>query len=361
MSARSSWRGIDERLRVVLVIVAVILVLVLSIAFFDRATRSQESTASTSRGSARSTAADGAQAFRTLLRRYGTTTRDQAGAIPDDLPSDITLVILDGDLPDDRDVERLRRFVTRGGHLVVAGSGATEWAGLEPLPVTTKGPEVVLESVGGRTYRVQVGAAPRWYRRDEEPQLVVTRAVGAGRVTIVSTSAPFRNDHLAEADNAAFALAVVGDRTVVFAEGTHGLSAATGFAAIPWGWKVALFGVPFALLLAAVARGRRIGGAEPTGRAFAPARREAVDVLGGAYERSRRPAAALASVGSRVRRDLCRRLDLPADAPPDEIRVAAHRAGWDDATVEAALVAPTTRDDVVALGRALARTQKGTP
>ncbi len=360
MSAGSSWRSIDDRLRVAIVIGAVLLVLVLSIAFFDRATRGQESTTGTSRGSARSTAADGAQAFRSLLRHYGTSTRDQAGAIPDDLPDDVTLVILDGDFPGDRDVERLRRFVTRGGHLVVAGSDAAEWAGLDAFPVTTTGPDVVNEAVAGRTYRVDVRGERRW-RNGGAGHLVVTRRLGAGRITLVSTGAPFRNDHLAEADNAAFALAVVGDRAVVFAEGTHGLSDATGFAAIPWGWKLALFGVPFALLLAAIARGRRIGGAEPTGRAFAPARREAVDVLGGAYERSRRPAAALGSVGSRVRRDLCRRLDLPVDAPPDAIRTAARRAGWDEATVEAALVAPTTRDDVVALGRALARTQKGTP
>lgn len=360
MSARGSWHGIDERLRVVIVIVTVVLVLVVSIAFFDRATRGRESTTSTSRGSARSTASDGAQGFRALLRRYGTSTRDQAGAIPADLASDVTLVILDGDFPANRDVERIRRFVTRGGHLVVAGPAAAEWAGLDPFPTTTSDAPVVRETVDGRAYRVRVGAAPLW-RSGAGGHLLITRRHGAGRITLVSTSAPFRNDRLAEADNAAFALAVVGDRTVVFAEGAHGLSAATGYAAIPWGWKVALFGVPFALLLAAIARGRRIGGAEPTGRAFAPARREAVDVLGGAYERSKRPAAALASVGSRVRRDLCRRLDLPVDAPPDAIRAAARRAGWDDATVDAALVAPTTRDDVVALGRALARTQKGTP
>lgn len=360
MSMGSSWRGVDERLRVVLVIAAVVFVLVVTIAGFDRATRGQESTTTTSRGSARSTASDGAQAFRALLRRYGTPTRDQAGAIPDDLPADVTLVILDGDLPGDRDVERIRRFVTRGGHVVVAGSAAAEWAGLDPIPTTRGDTAVVTERVDGRTYRVRVGDGTRW-RRDGDGRLVITRRLGAGRITLVSTSAPFRNDRLAEADNAAFALAVVGDRTVVFAEGAHGLSADTGFAAIPWGWKVALFGVPFALLLAAIARGRRIGGAEPSGRAFAPARREAVDVLGGAYARSKQPAAALASVGSRVRRDLCRRLDLPLDAPPEAIRTAARRGGWDDATVEAALVAPTTRDDVVALGRALARTQKGTP
>lgn len=361
MSVRSSWRGVDERLRVVLVIVSVLLVLVVAVAFFDRATRGQESTSSTSRGSARSTASDGVQGFRTLLRHYGTATRDQAGRIPADLPGDVTLVVLDGTFPDDRDVARVRDFVARGGHLVVAGTDAAAWAGLDARPVTPSGPAVVRESVAGRPYRVRVGTGLRW-RDDGRRHLVITRRLGAGRITLVSTSAPFRNDRLGAADNAAFALAVVGDgRTVVFAEGAHGLTGATGLAAIPGGWKVALFGVPFALLLAAIARGRRIGGAEPSGRAFAPTRREAVDVLGGAYERSKRPPAALASVGSWVRGDLCRRLDVPVDAPPDVIRAAARRAGWDDATVNAALVAPTTRDDVVALGRALARTSKGTP
>jgi hypothetical protein len=360
MSARSTWRGLDERVRVVLVIVLTLGVLVLSLAFVDRATRGRQPTDAESRGSARSTADDGARAFRTLLGRYGVATRDQAGAIPDDLAADVTLVVLDGTFPSARDVARVRRFVARGGHLVVAGPDAAEWAGLRSAGTTALGPATIPTTVDGRSYRVHLGTEPRW-TTSGGARVVRTERIGTGRATLVSTSAPFRNQELARADNAAFAVAIAGDRPVVFAEGTHGLSAATGFAAVPTGWKLALFGTPFALLLAAIARGRRIGGPEPAGRPLAPARREAVDVLGAAYQRSRRPELALASVGREVRRDLCRRLALPVDAPPDVVRTVARQAGWDDATVDAAFIPPTGRDRVLALGRALARTRKGTP
>jgi hypothetical protein len=360
VSARTAWRGLDDRLRAVIAIVAALMILVVALAFVDRATRGRQPGTTESRGSARSTADDGARAFRTLLGRYGVATRDQAGALPRDLPADTTLVVLDGEFPSAREIARARAFVARGGHLVLAGPDAAEWVGLRSVGTTTRGPAEVRESVAGRSYRVRIGSEPRWITPDGS-RLVRTERIGRGRVTLVSTSAPFRNTELARADNAAFALAVVGDGPVVFAEGAHGLSAATGFAAVPTGWRIALFGTPLALLLAAIARGRRIGGAEPAGRPFAPARRESVDLLGTAYERSRQPEIALAAVGCRVRDDLRRRLDLPADAPPEAVRAAAVRAGWDAPTIDAAFVAPTDREQVLALGRALARTRKGTP
>jgi hypothetical protein len=360
VTLRNAWRGLDERLRVVAVLATTIVVLVLGLTFVDQATRGKQLRGGATRGSARSTADDGVRAYRSLLQHYGIATHDQAGAIPADLPTDETLVILDGSFPSERSSSRVRRFVERGGHALIGGPDAAEWIGEHALTTSTRGPRTLATPVGDATYRVRLGSETRW-STTSGGRLVIERRLGRGVATLLSSSAPLQNAHLSEAENAAFGVALVDSRDARFAEGPHGLSAATGFAAIPGGWKIALFGVPFALLLLAIARGRRIGRAEPAGRPLAPARRETIDTVGAAYARSRRPAAALASVGSRVRRDLCKALDLPLDAPPEVVRATALRAGWDAETVDAAFVAPGTRDDVITLGRALARTAKGTP
>ncbi|MGZ4678372.1 MAG: DUF4350 domain-containing protein [Acidimicrobiia bacterium] len=361
MSLRSAWRGIDERLRVVIVIAVGFAVIVASLAFVDRATRGRSDATTSSRGSARSTAVDGVRALRTLLHHYGIETDDLAGRIRSDEPVTATLFVLDGAYPDDRDVAAVRAVLDRGGRVVIGGTDAAQWLDRAGPPTGARGPVHTEVTLDGARYAVSAEPSPRWDLPGGS-RLVVTRRVGAGTVILLSSTSPLQNDRLARADNAAFGVALAGtNHRAAFAEGIHGLTAVTGFDAIPGGWKLALLGAPVALLLAAVAAGRRIGGAEPQGRRLAPGRRVAIDVLGAAYARSNRPAAALATTGSRVRHDFCRRAGLPPDAPDDLVRAAAARVGWTGEMVDAFLVAPADRESVLRLGRALAHTQRGTP
>ena len=126
---------------------------------------------------------------------------------------------------------------------------------------------------------------------------------GAGRALLLADTAPLQNRLLDRADNAALALALAGpaDRRVIFAESVHGFGQATGLAALPSRWRLALAGILLAALLWMASRARRLGPPEPAGEDQAPARREHVEALALALRRSRDPAAALAPVQAAAR------------------------------------------------------------
>ena len=64
-----------------------------------------------------------------------------------------------------------------------------------------------------------------------------TIAAAPRNVIVVADSTVVQNRFLAEADNAAFALAVTDGRPVVFAEAVHGYGASRGLGALPSAWK----------------------------------------------------------------------------------------------------------------------------
>ena len=140
----------------------------------------------------------------------------------------------------------------------------------------------------------------------------------------------------------------------MFVESVHGFGEATGLAALPARWRLALVIGVLAALLWLVSRARRLGPPEEAGENPAPARREHVEALALALRRSRDPAVALAPVQAAARAQVIRRAALAPDVPDDALRDAALRLGFEEDEA-AALTGERGAHDALALGRALSR------
>lgn len=240
----------------------------------------------------------GLAAYAELLRRYGVDVEQQRGPIDIAIPSDATLFVVDPPSLDGTDRASLREHVLGGGRLVVGGPEPTSlgelgdspptWARAthdrwDPRPLLDTEQPVVTANEGewsdpGST-EVIVGT--------NASALVLVERVGDGEVVYLADSGPLTNDLIDTSANAAFALALVGDRTTaVFAEGIHGYDAASGWRAIPSRWKTALGGLLLAGLLYAWSRGTRFGPVEQPSREFDPPRAEYVEALGSTLVRA---------------------------------------------------------------------------
>ena len=360
-SARARWSTAPTGVRAAMVVGSLLLVAMLAVTFVDRATRGRPVSSEDTQGSARSTAANGTKAFRLLLESYRVRTSSLGRQVPSvgqALPATSALMVLNLSFPSDRTRAAVREFAARGGRVVVSGNDAAAWLENDrPSPVQSSSPTVRVR-LGG-DYLVQTDGTARW-RSPTGPQLVVTRRIGRGEMLLVADDTPLQNSLLGRRDNAAFALALAGSRReVVFADASSGTRAATGWDAVPSGWKIALIGGAFALLLTTIARGRRIGAAEPSERLLDPPRRATADVLAGGLERSHRPALALYSLGAAARRHIIDLARLEPDADGPTLVAAAVAAGWDPEDAAALVNPPTDRTSVLALGRAYARSQRG--
>ena len=190
--------------------------------------------------------------------------------------------------------------------------------------------------------------------------LATVADLGSGRVVMLADPSPLQNRLLDRVDNAAFALQITGEGAPVrFAEGQHGYGDATGLRAIPSRWKWALAGLAVAALIGAVAAGRRLGPAEETARELPPPRRVYVDAVAEALARTRQPAASLAPLQAAARARLASRAGLGPDATEEQLRAAAARLGWTAGEADALFMRVRSDDDVLAAGRALARTTGG--
>ena len=359
MSIRSRWSTVPRGVRAATIGIAVLVVFSVSVTFFDRATRGRAPTSVESRGSSRSTATNGTLAYRELLAGYGHhvvllpnlhITRDARTT---------TLLILDAQFPSGRDRAAVQDFARAGGRVVVAGFEADSWdRSLQHTQASSRRETVTID---GARFRVLTAHTTRW-DTPSGPRLVVTRRVGAGVFLTVADESPLTNAGLGHADNAAFGLALAGPRQrVAFAEGFHGLSADTGWAAVPTGWKVAILGGALALLLTAVVRGRRFAGPEATSRALDPARRVTADDLAVALARARRPDTALDDLRVATRARVAANAGLAPDTPDADVVAAAIGAGWDPADAAALIARPHDRTTTLALGRAVARSHQGAP
>lgn len=249
-----------------------------------------------------STGRDGLEGYADLLRAEGHPVirlRDRPS--PADLPVGGTVLVVDPDASVLADAEGLARFVTGGGHLVLAGEGATELlAGLTGATVTwVEGDAVdrldvwVPSAATGAARELAGDAGGRW--EDLGPlvpvagadgsAVVVVAELGDGRVTALADAAPLQNAHLDDADNASFALALGGPAPapVVFLEPAR--QTGRGLAAVPPGWKWAAAGLAVTVALGLWAAGTRAGPPEPQARALAPPRRDHVDAVAAGLDR----------------------------------------------------------------------------
>lgn len=322
--------------------------------------------------SAYATAPEGIAAFAELLARRGYEVVPQRGSLTEGSPGSGVMVVLDPETITEEEVEALRSWVSEGGRLVIGGRPdlwakdlldfEVKWspaAVLSAEPLAEVPETVSVATVGGEgygTWEDSGAAVPVLGIEDAAARtLAAVTTIGAGRVVLLADTSVLHNRYLAEKDNAVFALNLAGPpgTTVHFAEGVHGYGTATGLAAIPDRWKVALGGLVAAALVWMIAVGRRLGPPEAQGRDLAPSRRAYVDALTTTLARTKRGHEVIAPVRAAARSKITRRSGLEPDADDRSVEGAGRALGLTEQEVAAVLGASS--GDVVATGRALAK------
>lgn len=354
--------------RRVLVLVAALAALVAAdVAFGPR----DEDPRASARSSSTSVRPEGTAALARLLEQDGRRVR-RLGAPLDEREPDRrwTLFVLDPGRIASGEQAALVRFVRSGGRLVAAGAGT---AGLARA-LGAGGPDAAF-AAAARTLRpaapapelaavraIHVPPGPAWMDgggglpllADADGPGLVGVAAGRGRALLLPDPGPLHNRALARADNAALGLALAGGpRTAAFLELPPDAVRATGLAALPARWKVALGAAVLAALVLLAARARRLGAAERPGRELAPPRTAYVEALAAGLARTPDRAALAGPVRDAARAALARRAGLAPDAPPDAVRDAAARLGLPPD--EAAALASAGPPELLTAGRAHAR------
>ncbi len=357
--ASSRWRRLPRGVQAAAVVGIVFVVLVVAVSVVDRATRGRQESSFDTQGSTRSTARNGTKAYRILLDQLGAGT-SQLGRRPHaGLDSSATLMILDNWFPSDADRRAVSAFADRGGRVVIGGLGAADWLSQDrPSPVRGSPRSVTTEL--GQRFEIETAGTSRW-RSSGGPELTAVRKVGDGVVVLIADSSLLENELLGKRDNAAFGLALARtDRRVIFLDQRAAATRATGWSAVPEGWKIAILGGALSWLLTAIALGHRIGSAEDQHRELNPPRGATAEVLAAGLQRSRQPAEALDELRRTARRHVIHEARLEPDADPALVIDAAIASGWSVAEARALVDRPSDRDSVLALGRAFSRTQRGT-
>jgi hypothetical protein len=328
------------------------------------------------RSSSYTTDDDGIRAWADLLALRGRrVTRLRETLADADLDPDATLVVADPDRLETDDQEAVARFLAGGGRLVLVGSFsapllgpdvAWESDGAERVEVggDDAGDARVLEGDGRGSFTGDLGPGIEPVGTGDNLVVVAAGPAAGGRVVAVADSSLLHNDHLAEADNAAFALALAGDadRPVHFLESVHGYGAASGLGALPQAAKSTLIGLLVAALVGVWCAGQRFGPPEERARRLPPPRRAYVDAMAVSLARSGDPVSAVEPLRRSARQAWADRL-TPArtdpataargDGPLDPQAAAAAGLGPDEL---AALDRPSSSaDGLLALGRAAAR------
>jgi hypothetical protein len=316
----------------------------------------------------------GVEAYAELLGRRGHVV-DRLRETPHAARLDPThtIVLLDPPSVAQRDVAALQAFVVAGGRLVASGGG-TPWLGrllAQPPAGDTVGVSTATAHGLAGVHTVQTAADNAWTKPGRARPLVeeggrivlVATALGRGRVFLLADPSPLQNRLLVERDNAALGLVLAGQRgrAVDFLESYHGYGRSSGLTALPFAWKLLLGGAGLAALVYMIARGRRFGPPESAERDLPPSRFEYVEALGAVVARTKRRDEAVGPVRKHARDELLRRAALPPDSDDDAVRVAARRLGLPDEDAEALVRPARTDEDVVAIGRALARIGQDLP
>lgn len=372
------------RRRPLLVSVGVLVMLVVVAFVLDADSRGPSGPPSSSY----STTPEGVAAWAALLGRFDHAVARTGSLAFGDLDADSTLVLLDAGELDDESLGHLATFVDSGGRLVAGGSGAAAivevvTGGARPQGSST----TVLSHVAApvlettRVSEVSGAGAGGW----SSPELLLPilvddstvvagiatstvapdrtgpDAVGGGRLVAVADATVFDNEHLPLTDNAAFALAVVGEpgRPVVFSEGQHGYQGSDGLGAIPGDWRWFLAGTTAAALVWMLARSRRVGEPDQPRRELPPPRAEFVEAIAAGLARRKESAALAEAFQTRCRSLVARRAGLPTSASVDSIGAAAPGLGLEPDEVEALRAPDPATVDLLVIGRAHARLHRG--
>jgi Domain of unknown function (DUF4350) len=295
-----------------------------------------------------SSASGGAKAAYLLLSETGYNVQRWERPLSD-LPLNstktLTVVLAEPDeAPTREERERLRTFISQGGHVIATGmfagtflpenksvpdilSGMT-WkkaTSLSPSPITRAAPQIVLAP---RAYWQASTAAYPLYG-DGDHTLVVKYPFGRGEVLWWAAATPLTNAGLKEPGNLEFFLACLGDQKneILWNEYIHGYrrTLAGSIAHSPVKW---LFAQLVLLAVAIIATFSRRSGPTcvPTTEVrLSPI--EFVQTLGGLYERAGSPSVVVDICYRRFRYWLTRRLGVAANTPADDL-ASAIRNRW---------------------------------
>lgn len=317
-----------------------------------------------------SATASGSKALVRVLEQQGTDVRRVDSA--DDVTGGTVFV---DDSRGALDPAVARRIAREASHVVLVTTGAAslDAFGLDVEPTAQVGGTDTVStrscgipaaatarriSTAGVGYRVPDGAtapagttlcAPSGSGDDRAYGLVRTTTRSGGDVTLVGTTAAFRNDTVTTAGNAALALGLLGrDDALTWytpIPGTPDAAPTLGTLAPPW--------VPSALVLlalvavaAGVWRGRRLGPLVVERMPVVVRAAETTEGRARLAARTRDRTHTLDTLRIAAVRRIGRRLGLPRSAHVDEVvRAAARATGIPDVRVGAVLVGGATGDD----------------
>jgi hypothetical protein len=327
------------------------------------------------RDSSYATAADGAAAYASLLARYGHSVGRQRGEIEySQLVGADTVIVLDPAAVTDEEAAALLQFAGSGGRLVIGDSApyyldrfrdaAPTWEFGAPTTWTE------IDPAFGDVRAVQTARGGVWTSAgsgevvvgDAQAALLTRDAVGAGEIYFLADPSPLENAVLAEADNAAFGIALATtapQQRIVFVEGVHGYGAERGLSAIPTHWKWAIGMLMVAALAFVWSRARRFGPPDRAARELPPARAEYVRALSQTLERTRDRANAFSYVQEWTRQRVIERASLRPEATAEEVVRAAQALGCSEYDAQALARQIMNDDEALALGRTLARVTGG--
>jgi hypothetical protein len=248
-------------------------------------------------GSSYATSAPGAGAWAQLLSRDGRSVvrlrRSLSGAR---LPAGQTLVVLNAGTLSPAGARTVRRFVAHGGRAVFGGVAPGVLSTLlahppasRAAPIRTGHRAATLPETDGvssvRSAGLGAFAGPgpgaTAAITGSGGTLLAVDRLGRGRIDMLADASTVENVLLADADDARLALNLAGPAgtTVVFAEALHGYTPASGLAAFPGRWWVAIAGLALAAGAWAMSRGRRLGPPESSGPAPVPPRAAYVEAM----------------------------------------------------------------------------------
>lgn len=320
-------------------------------------------------GSSFVTDANGTGAWRELLLRTGSGAAQITQSLSEyPLDPQTTLIITDIRFASDTETDPVVAFVENGGHLVLALGPGVRSEFWDALQIESNGPTTsqnrftpavasgsITQDISEVTTSGEVAFDhPHGQALLASPEgvLAYEEALGEGTVIMVADASVFSNRHLADTDNAAFAVAVTKGRDVVFNEFGHGfLDEPSPEPVLPKSWSTTAYLLAISLLLYLLAIGRRFGPPESVVRTLHPPRTLFVESLASTLGRT-----PLADAAEPVRTEAIRRAfrkaglgrdaafaELVNLAPsigiaPEDLRSIEHGVGSEEAALAAGRV-----------------------
>lgn len=291
-------------------------------------------------------------------------------------PSDADIALaLPGELPDERE-GAVRRWVERGGVLVIADPSsplsaprreAATFGGLvdevmeqRTCSIPALAGATTIKPAGGYRLAPPSGAGTCFTR--EDAAYVVDEPVGRGHIVSIGGARLFTNDLLDDDDNAVLVGALLapspGGRVAVLQAPRGELDDAEGpdlTSLIGTGVRLALLQLVIAFVVYSFWRGRRLGRPIVEPQPVELAGSELVDAVGNLLSQTRSPDRAATILRADLRRQLCERLGLAPDAPPEVVADTAFtRTGADRDRVLLAVVDAPVADEAGLLAAAQA-------